>query len=217
MSESQDQNIIYIMTNPSFPDWIKIGRCSDLAKRIKSLSQNSAVPLPFECFYACRVLNGPDIESKIHTIFSDQRVSHRREFFKTDPEKVVKVLELVAIEKIDVNDQNFAHDLMFELALQELQSQNYFNFIEAGVPLGAEIYLTRDESVRAKVLDQHKVTYEGKAWDFTELTKHIVKSKLNSPHQKISTPRYWSYEGEMLVSLKHRLSKERMLDEDGQC
>ena len=106
---------------------------------------------------------------------------------------------------------------MFELALQELQSQNYFNFIEAGVPLGAEIYLTRDESVRAKVLDQHKVTYEGKAWDFTELTKHIVKSKLNSPHQKISTPRYWSYEGEMLVSLKHRLSKERMLDEDGQC
>lgn len=213
MPESPSQNIIYIMINPSFPDWIKIGRCSDLAKRIKSLSHNSAVPLPFECFYACRVSDGPDIERKIHTIFSEERVSNRREFFKADPEKVVKVLELVAIEKIEIEDQENTCDPIFELALQELQAQNYFNFIEAGVPLGAEIYLTRDDSVRAKVLDQHKVSYEGKTWNFTELTKHLVKSKLNSSHQKISTPRYWSYGGEMLVSLKHRLIKEQMLDE----
>ena len=214
MSESKNQNIIYIMTNPSFPDWIKIGRCSDLTKRIKTLSQNSAVPLPFECFYACRVPNGPDIENKIHTIFSDQRVSDRREFFKADPEKVVKVLELIAIEKIEIDDQHSTHDPMFELALKELQAQNYFNFIEAGVPLGAEIYMTRDESIRATVLDQQKVSYEKKTWDFTELTKFLVKSKLNSSHQKISTPRYWSYDGEMLVSRKHRLAKEQLLDEE---
>ena len=207
------QNIIYILTNQSFPDWIKIGRCSDLTKRIKSLSQNSAVPLPFDCYYACLVKNGEEIERKVHDIFSEQRVSKQREFFKADPEKVVQVLELVAIEQVRLENEQNEHEPLARLILEELKSQNYFNFIDAGIPLGAEIYLTRDASIKATVTDQQKVIYQSMKWDFTELTKHLLKSKFRSPYQKISTPRYWSYNGEMLVTLKHRKIKEKYLGE----
>ena len=44
--------IVYLLTNPTMPDQVKIGRTSDLESRLRSLSTHSGVPVPFECFYA---------------------------------------------------------------------------------------------------------------------------------------------------------------------
>jgi hypothetical protein len=46
--------IIYLLTNPSMPDLVKVGRTSNLQARMLSL-YNSSTPVPFECFYACEV------------------------------------------------------------------------------------------------------------------------------------------------------------------
>ena len=47
--------IVYLLTNPSIPDLLKIGRTKNLEERMRSLSSHSGVPAPFECFYACKV------------------------------------------------------------------------------------------------------------------------------------------------------------------
>lgn len=204
--KGSNQNIVYILINPSFPDWVKIGRCSDLDKRLKSLSNNTAVPLPFECFYACKVDNGGEIEKKLHMIFDETRVSKRREFFKVDPEKVVAIMQLVAIEEIQQTIITTSTDEI-QATRKEIASHNTFNFVDAGISLGSEIYLTRDPRIIAVVIDQHRVSYNNEAYDFTDLTKKLLAEHLNRSRQSVSTPRYWSYDGEMLVARKHRLEK----------
>ena len=53
--------IVYILSNPSFPDWYKIGVTNDLDARVKKLSQSTSIPLPFECFFACEVSDAKNI------------------------------------------------------------------------------------------------------------------------------------------------------------
>ena len=203
MTIDSEQNIVYVLTNPCFPDWIKIGRCKDLKKRVASLSNNTAVPLPFDVFYACTVYDSKKVESKLFDIFAPHRISAKREFFSCDPEQVVKVLDLVKIEDIELLSKD--HDEEEALVSAKLiLGESKFLFSEAGIPLGSEIYMTREPNLVATVMDQHTVSYEGKKWDFTELTKHLLASRFDQKSLKISAPRYWSQDGEMLVSLRRK-------------
>ena len=60
--------IIYLLTNPSMPDLVKVGRTSNLEERMRSL-YNSSTPVPFECFYACEVDDSKEAEKRIHNAF----------------------------------------------------------------------------------------------------------------------------------------------------
>ena len=47
--------IVYILTNQSRPDTIKIRITDNLERRMKELD-NTSTPLPFECFYAVELM-----------------------------------------------------------------------------------------------------------------------------------------------------------------
>ena len=65
--------IVYILTNSAFPDYVKIGRTKNLKKRLQQLDSTS-VPLPFECYYAVEVKDAKKIEKLLHGAFSSKRV-----------------------------------------------------------------------------------------------------------------------------------------------
>jgi hypothetical protein len=44
--------IVYVFTNPSMKELIKIGRTENVEKRLKKLSSPTGVPEPFLCLYA---------------------------------------------------------------------------------------------------------------------------------------------------------------------
>ena len=46
--------IVYILTNQSMPDTIKIGITDNLERRMRELDK-TATPLPFECYYAVEI------------------------------------------------------------------------------------------------------------------------------------------------------------------
>ena len=48
--------IVYILTNESMPDTIKVGITDNLDRRVRELD-NTSTPLPFECYYAVEVEN----------------------------------------------------------------------------------------------------------------------------------------------------------------
>ena len=41
------KGVIYILTNPSFPEYVKIGYTDDINKRLRTLNASSAVPFGF--------------------------------------------------------------------------------------------------------------------------------------------------------------------------
>ena len=41
---------IYILTNPSFPDYVKIGYADDVNKRLQQLNRSECVPFAFRVF-----------------------------------------------------------------------------------------------------------------------------------------------------------------------
>lgn len=53
--------VIYILTNPSFPDYVKIGYADDIDKRLKQLNRSSVFRMPFGSTLHMRFLPGCQI------------------------------------------------------------------------------------------------------------------------------------------------------------
>jgi len=78
------RGIVYIMTNISMPDLIKIGKTGgdspkDVEDRMRSLD-STGVPTQFSCYYAAVVSDNAWIEKQLHVIFERDRIRPTREF-----------------------------------------------------------------------------------------------------------------------------------------
>ena len=90
--------IVYILTNHSMLELVKIGHTDNLERSMKELD-NTGPPLPFECFYAVEIKDDDAklIEKKLHEGFDDKRIRKSREFFRVTPEQAKSILEIVKL------------------------------------------------------------------------------------------------------------------------
>lgn len=44
------KGVIYILTNPEFPQYVKIGYAQDLEKRLKQLNRSETIPYAFRAY-----------------------------------------------------------------------------------------------------------------------------------------------------------------------
>lgn len=42
--------VIYILTNPSFPDYVKIGYADDVERRLRELNRSECIPFAFRLY-----------------------------------------------------------------------------------------------------------------------------------------------------------------------
>ena len=47
---NDNKGVIYILTNPSFPDYVKIGYADDIDKRLKQLNRSVSIPFAFRVY-----------------------------------------------------------------------------------------------------------------------------------------------------------------------
>ena len=91
-------NIVYVLTNPAMPGFVKIGMTDgpDVQARMNSL-YTTGVPFPFECAIAWEIdgRSAEEIEAALHTAFGPQRANPSREFFEMDPEQVQVILRVI--------------------------------------------------------------------------------------------------------------------------
>ena len=86
---------IYILTNKSFPDFIKIGSTMrDPRIRANELT-GTGVPFPYEVKYKIATKNCEILEKKVHTILEKKRVDLEREFFKCSVDEAKKIINEV--------------------------------------------------------------------------------------------------------------------------
>lgn len=167
--------IIYILINEAMPGYIKIGRTTNLEKRIRSLDTTS-VALPFECFYACTVKNADFIEKQLHDAFLDHRVRSSREFFELSPDRVVSVLKMVEIENVTPG-RDFVESKEDQQALNQARTRRaVFNFKIADIPIGAELFYVNDKNIKAKVVDNKLIELNG---EVTSLSAAAQKLRLS--------------------------------------
>lgn len=203
-------NIIYVLTNEAMPGLVKIGFTESLEDRIRSLTSTPGVPLPFECYYAAEVEDGRDVERKLHQLFSEFRINHRREFFRIDPEKVVIALSLGKFK--EVTPQTATADPEEQIALEEARRRRpKLNMAAIGILPGAELTFSRDEARKATVVEGNKVLLDGQVMALAPAALKILRD-LGYASPSASGAVYWMYEGELLDQRRRRLEAEQFCE-----
>lgn len=111
---TNQQEVVYLLSNESIPEWIKIGRTNEIDRRLKELYSTS-VPLPFKVEETIRT-NSLDeskiLERSIHSIIDTINPSLRkkteaskREFFKLSVDEGKSIFGLLSqIMGLNAND-----------------------------------------------------------------------------------------------------------------
>lgn len=97
---------IYILTNPSFPEYVKIGYADNVEQRVKQLNNSEAVPFSFHVYATFDVterLTDLKLHNFIDTINPDLRSKERignkirvREFYHIQPDEIYSAFESMA-------------------------------------------------------------------------------------------------------------------------
>ena len=77
-----------------------------------------------------------------------------------------------------------------------------FRFSDVGIPFGSEIEYVEDAAVKASVVDDRHIEYNGETTSLSALTKKL-KGFAHTPQG----PLWFSYKGERLSDLRNRLGK----------
>ena len=185
-----DNNIvgaIYILKNPSFPDYIKIGYADDVYSRLKTLNDKSAVPFAFR-LYAYYKVNHRLEDKTVHEIIDKLNPSLRakdnidgkerkREFFEMSAEDAYDLLRCIA--KINGLEDNL---VLVEPTAKEMEDEDEATtkrkstqlpkmdwLIEQGIiSIGDEVYLINHPEEVATVVDAKNVEYKGEKMSFNQ-------------------------------------------------
>lgn len=88
---------VYVLTNEAMPGLVKIGLTTRTPKeRAAELSSSSGVPLPFVVAWARAVSDCATVETAVHRMLDDRRVSKSRESFRVDVKTARQVIEAAA-------------------------------------------------------------------------------------------------------------------------
>ena len=219
------ENVVYIITNPQYPGYVKIGYASDLKSRLASLNTGALVEFEPYAVYETPKDNG-DIE--IHRIIRllnpilraskfDDGKAKQKEFFKLDPEEAFQLLENIAIVsgtrdklyKVDKNcnkiDEGYKeiHILNPNPQTKEkdkislTHKREAFSFSYCDIPVGATIVFVKDESLTATVVDDKHVKYGEEVFFLSPLAK-----KLLNIDRPVQGPLYFKYNGKLLTEIR---------------
>ena len=199
--------VIYILTNPSFPDYVKIGYADDIDKRLKQLNRSECTPFAFR-IYATYEVNSRLSDLKIHSIIDKLNPNLRsietssgqkrvREFYAMSPEDAYSILEAIAeihgcTDKLRIVQPN-ADEVQAEKTAQEIDTESTerasnFSFSKCNIPVGEEIEYASDPSIKAKVVDDRNVEYNGETLSLTAMAKLLTGKQYS-----IAGPKFFKY------------------------
>ena len=199
--------IVYLLTNPTMPDLVKIGRTTDLEARLRQLSTHSGVPVPFECFYACEVANSVKVEKALHDAFGDHRINSRREFFRLNPDRAVAILELVAMKDATLTVEVAEDQAELDALHREQTRREQFRFSMVDIAPGAVLTFSKDELITATVVDDKRINFQGEVTSTSAAATKLLH-RIGWTLRAAQGPLYWVYEGETLAERRIRLEND---------
>lgn len=214
------KGVIYILTNPSFKEYVKIGYATDIEKRLRQLNRSETIPFAFRVYATYDVdteLTDKELHRLIDMLNPDLRTietfdgkTRTKEFYAMSPEEAYSLLECIA--KISGTGHCLkrmkpeGHEIMDEktaIEVQEEARRGPFRFSAVGIQEGSKVQFIDDPSIEAIVLDDRHVEYHGETTSLSALAKEL-KGLTRTP----AGPMFFLYDGETLSDRRNRMEKE---------
>jgi len=188
--------IVYVLSNPAFENYVKIGRTIDLEQRLKQLD-NTSVPLPFRCVFAIEVDDANSVERLVHQTFADVRVRSTREFFEIDPQRVISALMLTNGRDVTPKKDIAEDDEGIEALERKVSKRRVYKFSDAHVNPGDILSYAKDDSISATVVSENKIEFEGEALSLSKAALKLLHREGYTWKQANGWV-YWMKDGETL-------------------
>ena len=195
--------IVYILTNESMPDTIKVGITGNLDRRIRELD-TTGTPLPFECYYAVEVENAAAIEKKIHEGLDDKRIRQNREFFNATPEQAKAILEIAEVMggKNVTPNEDIVETPQDKQALDTARKKrSKFNFGMVNIEPGTILEFVKDKSITCEVIDDSKIKFRGEVTSLSA-SANTVLHEMGYDWEQAHGPKFWMHQGKSLRDLR---------------
>ena len=214
------QGVIYILTNPSVPEYVKIGYANDLAKRLRQLNRSETIPFAFRAYATYDVdhrLTDKELHALIDSLNPDLRSvetfdgkTRTKEFFAMTPEEAYSILEAIAkisgtqakLHRVTPTGDELKDEEIAEEITRDAR-KGPFRFTIADVPIGATIAFVNDSSATAEVVDDRHIRIGD---EVTSLSK-AAAILLGDANKAVQGPLYWTYEGETLRDRRERMEQ----------
>ena len=184
--------VIYILKNPSFPDYIKIGYADNIENRLQQLNNSECTPFAFRV-YATYEVNSRLSDLKIHAIIDKLNPNLRsidnyngkkrvREFYAMSAEDAYLILEAIAeihnctdkLKKWKLSQEDMKAEEIAEEVTAERQARGAnFTFTDCKIPVGALLTHIEDSSITCTVADDRRIEYNGETMYITPFAKMI--------------------------------------------
>lgn len=214
---------IYILTNPSFKEYVKIGYADDVKERLKQLNRSECIPFAFR-IYATYEVDSRLSDIKIHSIIDKlnpnlrsidtfEGKERKREFYAMSPEDAYSILEAIAeingrkdkLKKYNLTETEKKEEkIANEVEEESIERLAPFNFNMVNIKPNEIIVFTNiaspNNGTKCKVINDKQVEYNGEVWSLSALAKVLSNSKWS-----VAGPRYFKYKGEWLNDIRKRM------------
>ncbi len=218
---------IYVLTNPSFPEYVKIGYADNVDERVAQLNRSECTPFAFRKYAVLHVASRL-ADKKVHKLIDALKPELRakesvngkmriREFFAMTPQEAVEILDMIGgiyQETPEVFQQTTAEKKEQQLAEKTAvasERKSPFSFYKCGIKQGEKIQFVNDSGIICEVANDREILFEGNTVSLSSLAKKLLNSKYN-----VQGTLYFSYKGEVLSALRKRLENEGNYSEHNQ-
>lgn len=219
------KGVIYILTNPSFPEYVKIGYTDNIENRLRQLNNSECIPFAFR-IYATYEVDDRLTDIRLHDLIDQLNPNLRsidnvngkkrvREFYAMPREQAYSILETIAVlggrkDRLKLweltEEEQRADELAQEIEEVHLERMSPFAFSKCNIPIGATItYVNRgkeNSGIEVIVVDDKNVEYQGEKYSLSALATKLIGSKYT-----VAGPRYFKYQGEWLNDIRARIEK----------
>ena len=221
MSKEKKAGVIYILTNPSFPDYVKIGYAHNIETRLKQLNRSETIPFAFRVYAVYAVESeltdkeqhklidklNPDLRT-IENFDGKERV---KEFYAMSAEDAYGLLECIAkisgtLDRLQRLTPE-GHEILDEQIANEVREtvrRGPFRFSACNIPIGSQIEFIEDSSIKATVVDDRRIEYNGETTSVSALAQ-----KLKGFDHAVQGTLWFTYQGEKLTDIRDRVEASK--------
>ena len=210
---SEIKGVIYILTNPSFPAYVKIGYAKNIEQRLAQLNRSETIPFAFRVYATYDVITplsdlvlhdlidglNPDLRA-IETFDGKKRT---KEFYEMTPEYAYNILSCIA--KLSGTESRLrrmkpegheVEDIKIAEEAEKAYRRGPFTFSSIGVNPGEEIVFVSDSSITATIVDDKHIQLGDTVTSLSGAAKSILNKRA------LQGPKYWTYKGKILDDIR---------------